>query len=62
MLVYDKLTYAGTLISLEAAEFIHVLQKRQSSQVASLEEIAFLKGFIDIEQPRVRGERFASTS
>jgi glucose-1-phosphate thymidylyltransferase len=47
---------------LEAAEFVHVLQKRQSSQVACLEEIAFLKGFIGLGQLRARGELFSSTA
>jgi glucose-1-phosphate thymidylyltransferase len=46
---------------LEAAEFVHVIQKRQSSQVACLEEVAFLKGFIGIEQVRERAEMFAKT-
>jgi len=32
---------------LEAAQFVHVLESRQSTQVACLEEIAFKKGFID---------------
>jgi len=47
---------------LEASEFVHAIQKRQSSQVACLEEIAFLKGFIDIDQLRQRGELFGSTA
>ncbi|MGN3974570.1 glucose-1-phosphate thymidylyltransferase RfbA [Tsuneonella sp. SYSU-LHT278] len=46
---------------LEASEFVHTIQKRQSSQVACLEEIAFLKGFIGIEQVRRRAELFAKT-
>ena len=47
---------------LEASEFVHAIQKRQSSQVACLEEIAFLKGFIDIDALRRRGELFGSTA
>jgi glucose-1-phosphate thymidylyltransferase len=46
---------------LEASEFVHTIQKRQSSQVACLEEIAFLKGFIDIAQVKKRAEMFAKT-
>ncbi|MFN6933561.1 MAG: glucose-1-phosphate thymidylyltransferase RfbA [Tsuneonella sp.] len=46
---------------LEASEFVHTIQKRQSSQVACLEEVAFLMGFIDVEQVRKRAEMFAKT-
>jgi glucose-1-phosphate thymidylyltransferase len=46
---------------LEASEFVHTIQKRQSSQVACLEEIAFLKGFIGIDQVQRRAEMFAKT-
>jgi glucose-1-phosphate thymidylyltransferase len=46
---------------LEASEFVHTIQKRQSSQVACLEEIAFLKGFIGIDQLKRRAEMFAKT-
>ncbi|MFN6935138.1 MAG: sugar nucleotidyltransferase, partial [Tsuneonella sp.] len=46
---------------LEASEFVHTIQKRQSSQVACLEEIAFLKGFIGIDQVQKRAEMFAKT-
>jgi len=35
---------------LEASSFISMLQKRQGLQVACLEEIAFLQGWIDAEQ------------
>lgn len=34
---------------LEAGNFIHTLQERQGLQIACLEEIAFLKGYIDSE-------------
>ena len=46
---------------LEASEFVHTIQKRQSSQVACLEEIAFLKGFIGLDQVQRRAEMFAKT-
>ena len=52
----------GTHDSLvEAAEFVRVVQKRQGTQVACLEEIAFNNGFIDRDQLRARGELFAKT-
>jgi len=47
---------------LEASEFVHVIQKRQSAQVACLEEIAFLKGFIGLDQLQARGKMFGSTA
>jgi glucose-1-phosphate thymidylyltransferase len=46
---------------LEASEFVRTLQKRQGVHIASLEEIAFSKGFIGLEKLRAAGERFAST-
>jgi glucose-1-phosphate thymidylyltransferase len=46
---------------LEASEFVRTLQKRQGVHIASLEEIAFSQGFIEIEQLRAAGQRFAST-
>jgi glucose-1-phosphate thymidylyltransferase len=49
----------GTHDSLvEASEFVRVMQKRTGSQIASLEEIAFLQGFIGIEQLKARGRLF----
>jgi glucose-1-phosphate thymidylyltransferase len=52
----------GTHDSLvEASEFVRVIQKRTGMQIACLEEIAFLKGFIDKEQLRVRGRLFEKT-
>ena len=47
---------------LEASEFVRTLQKRQGVQIASLEEIAFLQGFIDRDQLRKRGELFSKTA
>ncbi|HEY0316533.1 MAG TPA: glucose-1-phosphate thymidylyltransferase RfbA [Sphingomonas sp.] len=53
----------GTHDSLvEASEFVRVIQKRQNTQVACLEEIAFHNGFIDRDQLRRRGEMFARTA
>ena len=46
---------------LEASEFVRTLQKRQGVYIASLEEIAFTHGFIDRDQLRAAGERFAKT-
>jgi glucose-1-phosphate thymidylyltransferase len=41
----------GTTDSLmEASNFIETIQKRQGFQVASLEEIAYRRGFIDVQQ------------
>ena len=46
---------------LQAGEFVRTLQQRQGLQVACLEEIAYLQGFIGKEQLVARGERFAKT-
>lgn len=52
----------GTHESLiEAGEFVRVVQNRTGMQIASLEEIAFQQGFIDVAQLRKRGELFAKT-
>jgi len=41
----------GTVDSLgEASDFVRALQKRQGFMIACVEEIAFLKGFIDRDQ------------
>ncbi len=37
---------------LEAAHFVHVLQRRQGTQIACLEEIAYRMGFIDLKKLR----------
>ncbi|KAB1075093.1 glucose-1-phosphate thymidylyltransferase RfbA [Methylobacterium planeticum] len=47
---------------LEASEFVRTIQNRQGLQVACLEEIAFLQGFIDRAQLVARGELFAKTA
>lgn len=47
---------------LDAGEFVRAIQQRQGLPIASLEEIAFLNGFIDVEQLRARGQLFAKTS
>ncbi|WP_430913719.1 glucose-1-phosphate thymidylyltransferase RfbA [Methylobacterium sp. sgz302541] len=47
---------------LEASEFVRTLQNRQGLQVACLEEIAYLQGFIGREQLVARGELFAKTN
>jgi glucose-1-phosphate thymidylyltransferase len=46
---------------LEASEFVRTLQKRQGVNIACLEEIAFLNGFIDRDQLRTRATQFAKT-
>ncbi|MDZ4307430.1 glucose-1-phosphate thymidylyltransferase RfbA [Allopontixanthobacter sp.] len=52
----------GTHESLiEAGEFVRVVQNRTGMQIASLEEIAFQQGFINVAQLRKRGELFAKT-
>jgi glucose-1-phosphate thymidylyltransferase len=41
----------GTHESLiEASEFVHILERRQGTRIACIEEIAYRKGFIDAEQ------------
>lgn len=47
---------------LEASEFVRTLQRRQGLQVACLEEIAYLQGFINKEQLVARGELFKKTA
>jgi len=46
---------------IEASEFVRTVQKRQGVQIACLEEIAFLNGFIDAEQMRVRARLFSKS-
>lgn len=53
----------GTFDSMvEASEFVRVVQKRQNSQMACLEEIAFENGWIDERQVRQAGESMAKNS
>jgi len=53
----------GTHDSLvEASEFVRVIQKRTGTQIACLEEIAFMQGFIDNAQLCERGRLFGKTA
>ncbi|RXF67210.1 glucose-1-phosphate thymidylyltransferase RfbA [Hansschlegelia zhihuaiae] len=47
---------------LEAGEFVRTIQHRQGMQIACLEEIAFVAGFIDLDQLAARGRLFEKTS
>ncbi len=47
---------------LEASEFVRTLQNRQGLQVACLEEIAYLQGFIDKAQLVAHGELYKKTA
>jgi len=46
---------------LEAAEFVRAVQHRQGIQIACLEEIAFVNGFITLDRLRERAEMFKKT-
>ena len=46
---------------LEAAEFVRAVQHRQGIQVACLEEIAYVNGFISLGHLRASGEQFRKT-
>ena len=47
---------------LEASEFVRTIQHRQGIQIACLEEIAFLQGWIGAEETRARGEALKKTA
>ncbi|OWK27709.1 glucose-1-phosphate thymidylyltransferase RfbA [Sphingomonas mucosissima] len=47
---------------LEASEFVRTLQHRQGIQIACLEEIAYLQGWISTDEARAAGERFKKTN
>ena len=46
---------------LEAGEFVRTIQHRQGVQIACLEEIAYLQGFISADEARAAGKRFKKT-
>jgi glucose-1-phosphate thymidylyltransferase len=46
---------------LEAGEFVRTVQNRQGIQVACLEEIALMQGWISVETARAKGEMLAKT-
>lgn len=47
---------------LEAGEFVRTLQNRQGIQIACLEEIAYLQGWISADTAREAGARFRKTA
>jgi glucose-1-phosphate thymidylyltransferase len=47
---------------LDAAEFVRVVQRRQGVQIACLEEIAYLNGYIDRDALAKRGKLFEKTT
>ena len=52
----------GTHDSLmEAGEFVRTMQHRQGIQIACLEEIALMQGWITVEQARTKGELLSKT-
>ncbi len=46
---------------LEASEFVRTIQHRTGQQIASLEEIAFEQGWIDVDALAARGAAFGKT-
>ncbi|KSV62432.1 glucose-1-phosphate thymidylyltransferase [Sinorhizobium sp. GW3] len=47
---------------LEASEFVRVIQHRQGTNIACIEEVAYLNGFISKEELIQFGKRYSSTS
>ena len=47
---------------IDAANFVQLIEKRQSVKIACLEEIAYINGFIDRDQLRARGKLFEKTA
>ncbi len=54
----DSGTYESLL---QASQFIHTLEQRQGLKVACLEEIAFLKGYINTQQLSQLAEKFKAS-
>lgn len=53
----------GTHDSLmEAGEFVRTMQNRQGIQIACLEEIALMQGWISVEAARAKGEMLSKTA
>jgi len=52
----------GTMDSLvDAANFVQMIEKRQSVKIAALEEIAYKKGWIDVDTLLVSAERYGKS-
>ncbi len=52
----------GTMDSLiDAANFVQLIEKRQSVKIAALEEIAYQKGWIDVDMLLVSAERYGKS-
>ena len=52
----------GTMDSLvDAANFVQMIEKRQSVKIAALEEIAYNKGWIDVDTLLVSAERYGTS-
>ena len=52
----------GTMDSLvDAANFVQMIEKRQSVKIAALEEIAYSKGWIDVDTLLASAERYGKS-